>query len=322
MLTLWYYKESIDTVLSSETGADSYIFESPHQPDKDEETMKASARLESKTPDLQIIGNIADLTRRHPDATHVDLKDPSDERDPSQPGMKMSSIEYRVQLMFSRNHMQAILDETHALSQFARFLHSQQRSSIHILERYLVIQKALLAIEYSNNVLTKLKPSPDEGPTFSCPPLTENSALKSNMADLLDILATKDLPDYVTSIWIKAVSASIQYRISGLAQNADKDLDGLAEVFCLTDPSQEDSPIVLVSEEFHRTTQYGFEYVIGRNCRFLQGPYTTPSSTSRISQCLKDGKDHHETILNYRRDGSAFLNLLLVRLHKQVRVGF
>lgn len=52
-------------------------------------------------------------------------------------------------------------------------------------------------------------------------------------------------------------------------------------------------------------------YVIGRNCRFLQGPKTNPFSVKRIRDRLLEGKEHYETFLNYRRDGSPFMNLLM-----------
>lgn len=64
--------------------------------------------------------------------------------------------------------------------------------------------------------------------------------------------------------------------------------------------------------EFYRTTQYGREYVIGRNCRFLQGPKTSPASVSRFASALGEGREVCETILNYRRDGTPFLNLCLI----------
>jgi PAS domain-containing protein len=53
-------------------------------------------------------------------------------------------------------------------------------------------------------------------------------------------------------------------------------------------------------------------HVIGRNCRFLQGPKTNPSSIRRIREALAAGKEHYETFLNYRRDGSPFMNLLMM----------
>lgn len=52
--------------------------------------------------------------------------------------------------------------------------------------------------------------------------------------------------------------------------------------------------------------------VIGRNCRFLQGPKTNPLSVKRIREKLDAGQDHCETFLNYRRDGQPFMNLLMV----------
>ncbi|KAK7703222.1 hypothetical protein SLS64_009198 [Diaporthe eres] len=73
--------------------------------------------------------------------------------------------------------------------------------------------------------------------------------------------------------------------------------EGLAETFCLTDPSRRDNPIIFASE--------------GRNCRFLQGPKTSPFSVRRIREKLDAGKEHYETFLNYRRDGSPFMNLLM-----------
>lgn len=58
-------------------------------------------------------------------------------------------------------------------------------------------------------------------------------------------------------------------------------------------------------------TQYGLDYVIGRNCRFLQGPKTNPFAVKRIRDKVEQGKQHYETFLNYRRDGSPFMNLLM-----------
>lgn len=53
-------------------------------------------------------------------------------------------------------------------------------------------------------------------------------------------------------------------------------------------------------------------YVLGRNCRFLQGPKTNPYSVQRLRDKLAEGKEHCETFLNYRRDGQPFMNLLMV----------
>lgn len=39
-------------------------------------------------------------------------------------------------------------------------------------------------------------------------------------------------------------------------------------------------------------------YAIGRNCRFLQGPRTNPSSVKRLRESVDMGKEHCEVFLN------------------------
>jgi hypothetical protein len=50
--------------------------------------------------------------------------------------------------------------------------------------------------------------------------------------------------------------------------------------------------------EFFRTSQYGKDYSIGRNCRFLQGPQTSGASVARLVEALAEGQEICETILN------------------------
>jgi PAS domain S-box-containing protein len=70
--------------------------------------------------------------------------------------------------------------------------------------------------------------------------------------------------------------------------------------------------ILLTQVEFYRTTQYGRDYVIGRNCRFLQGPRTNQQCVKRLRLALDSGQEVCETLLNYRRDGTPFFNLLMM----------
>lgn len=53
-------------------------------------------------------------------------------------------------------------------------------------------------------------------------------------------------------------------------------------------------------------------YILGRNCRFLQGPFTNPLSVRRLRDAVLAGRQHQEVFLNYRRDGSPFMNLLMI----------
>ena len=80
--------------------------------------------------------------------------------------------------------------------------------------------------------------------------------------------------------------------------------------FTVADPHQEDCPLVYVNPAFERTTGYTAEEVLGRNCRFLQGPATEPVAVRRIRMAIEDEQNLVITLLNYRKDGTAFWNEL------------
>lgn len=80
-----------------------------------------------------------------------------------------------------------------------------------------------------------------------------------------------------------------------------------------SDPSLPDNPMIFVSDEFEDQTGYSPEEAIGRNCRFLQGPDTNPHAIEAIRQGLNAETRFTIDILNYRKDGSSFLNRLRIR---------
>jgi len=83
---------------------------------------------------------------------------------------------------------------------------------------------------------------------------------------------------------------------------------GLA--FTITDPHQPDDPLVFVNPAFERTTGYSAEEAVGRNCRFLQGPDTDPADVALVRELLAEERHGTVTLLNYRKDGTAFWNEL------------
>lgn len=80
----------------------------------------------------------------------------------------------------------------------------------------------------------------------------------------------------------------------------------------VSDPRQPDNPLVMVNSAFLEQTGYAAGEVIGRNCRFLQGPDTDPHAVDQIRSCLSLGKSVDIELLNYRRDGEPFWNRLYV----------
>ncbi|KUM44563.1 histidine kinase famiy protein [Pseudomonas sp. EpS/L25] len=80
----------------------------------------------------------------------------------------------------------------------------------------------------------------------------------------------------------------------------------------VTDPHQPDNPIIFANEAFLRTTGYALEEVLGRNCRFLQGPDTRQDHLAEIRQALHEQRDCNVELLNYRKDGTTFWNALFI----------
>ncbi|KAK5070717.1 hypothetical protein LTS08_000363 [Lithohypha guttulata] len=225
---------------------------------------------------------------------------------------KTWNLEKQSQALFSKEHLQVIFGDPSHLLKFTSFLGLHRPQSVPILVHYLDSLKALRALHYANAILEGLDEVPGLDFTKGAVDTTVNAALMKRANDAFDYLVREELPAYVTFEYIRVVSASITARITGmLAPHLREASEGLAEVFCLTDPSRPDNPIVFASEEFNRTTQYGMNYILGRNCRFLQGPFTNPLSVRRLRDAVVAGRQHQEVFLNYRRDGSPFMNLLM-----------
>ncbi|KAK4177487.1 nonphototropic hypocotyl 1 [Triangularia setosa] len=224
-------------------------------------------------------------------------------------------LEERSDLLFSREHLEVIFSDPNFLASFTAFVRTRRPASVPLLVYYFESLKAMKALEYSNAVLGSLKSLEDHPFTQNSFTPTVNSVLQERMDMAFEALVREELPAFITHRWIQAASLTIRKRVTGtLPEDFQQLSEGLAEVFCLTDPSREDNPVIFASDdsaEFYRTTQYSVKHVIGRNCRFLQGPKTNPVSVDRIRDKLAAGKEHYETILNYRRDGSPFMNLLL-----------
>jgi len=91
-----------------------------------------------------------------------------------------------------------------------------------------------------------------------------------------------------------------------------KTLKNIPFSMVLSDPNKPDNPLVFVNEAFEMTTGYSFEEAVGRNCRFLQGPDTDPAHVASIRDAVEAGREHAVDILNYRKDGTSFLNRLLM----------
>lgn len=80
----------------------------------------------------------------------------------------------------------------------------------------------------------------------------------------------------------------------------------------LTDPSLPDNPIIFVNPGFCALTGYRAEEIVGRNCRFLQGPSSDPATVRAIHEAIAQRRCFQGVLLNYKKDGTPFWNELRI----------
>ena len=76
----------------------------------------------------------------------------------------------------------------------------------------------------------------------------------------------------------------------------------------ITDPDRPDNPLIYVNRSFEELTGYDAEEVLGRNCRFLQGPATEEAPVAAIRAAIEEERSTTVELRNYRKDGTEFWN--------------
>jgi hypothetical protein len=168
---------------------------------------------------------------------------------PEETELREFPLEAQADELFSREHLEAIFQDTPSLLRFTTFLSQSRPKLLPILIYYLDALKSIRAINYANAVAEALEPLPDYEFTQHPPRPTVNAILEEKARLAFDVLVREGLPTYITHVFAQVVSVSIQKRITGNMPPLLRDSsEGLAEVFCLTDPSRTDNPIIFASE--------------------------------------------------------------------------
>ncbi|MEZ4772643.1 MAG: PAS domain S-box protein [Bacteroidia bacterium] len=76
----------------------------------------------------------------------------------------------------------------------------------------------------------------------------------------------------------------------------------------ITDPNQEDNPIIYVNPAFEKISGYTREEVLGRNCRFLQMGDRNQRGLEIIHNAFEEGKECKVVLRNYKKTGELFYN--------------
>ncbi len=92
----------------------------------------------------------------------------------------------------------------------------------------------------------------------------------------------------------------------------DRALAACAEGITIADARLPDQPLIYINAGFERLTGYSVAEVLGRNCRFLQGPQTDPATVETLRQAIREQREVTVQLLNYRKDGTPFWNRLSI----------
>lgn len=73
-----------------------------------------------------------------------------------------------------------------------------------------------------------------------------------------------------------------------------------------------DTPLLQINRGFHQLTGYAGTEVVGKNCRMLQGDADDQEARATLRAFLQrdDMASVRTTILNFKKDGTPFVNLL------------
>ena len=97
-------------------------------------------------------------------------------------------------------------------------------------------------------------------------------------------------------------------RVQETLQLRNRAIAAFNSAVIVTDPNQPGNPVVDVNPAFERVTGYTEDEVIGRNCRFLQGPDSEGEAIETMRRCIAEERDCQVVVRNYRKDGTPFWN--------------
>ena len=166
----------------------------------------------------------------------------------------LHKLERLTDVMFGTEHMLHILSTPRYLARFREFLYDERPRSISTLTYYLNAAKALKALQYANALVrlsTDVPPPAVQVLQNGNDPvgITANKVLEERVEDGLRALTAEELPAFITSRCITITSKIVEERVRGTLPFKFRDTsNALAEVFCLTDPSRPDNPIIFASE--------------------------------------------------------------------------
>lgn len=232
--------------------------------------------------------SVSDFNARHDNIEDVTVKQKLERRERNREHAKRSRIRKKVLLDSLQDELILVREENIKLRRIVA--ERMPHAAPSILENCTALESSLLAS------MTEAGDSPED--------IEEKSKLRS-ILNMETNTASMVPDDYGKAKQHAKILMEPDYRLIHSLVISQQN-------FVLSDPSLPDNPIVYASEGFCKLSGYKRDEILGRNCRFLQGPGTDHAAVDLIRQGVAAGKDISVCLLNYKADGTPFWNQFFV----------
>jgi diguanylate cyclase (GGDEF)-like protein/PAS domain S-box-containing protein len=120
------------------------------------------------------------------------------------------------------------------------------------------------------------------------------------------------VPELRQAIHAAGVVARQQTALIGRILLSQSIFRSLSNGVTLCDVTLPDLPLVYVNPAFERMTGYSAQETCGHNCRFLQGSDIDQPGINLLREGIRNRRDTHALLRNYRKDGTPFWNELYI----------
>jgi PAS domain S-box-containing protein len=176
---------------------------------------------------------------------------------------------------------------------------------------------------YSSPVTAQMTPAQESPFTIALPPTVPTTASDAIPASDSEVVVKVEKPNY-EGIYSSSGFDMLKALMKVATRKNPEIVIGKVDLSCafvVCDITQHDMPIIYVSDVFERLTGYSKFEVKGQNCRFLQSPegkieagatrnFVNNQDVYYLKQRLEAKKEAQKSLINYRKGGQPFMNLL------------
>lgn len=163
---------------------------------------------------------------------------------------------------------------------------------------------------YESPMATTTETTPESG--AAPPPVVSANSTINSQPPKEKTIYSKSGFDMLRALWLVATRKSPQVNLGAVDMSC---------AFVVCDVTMNDCPIIYVSDNFQNLTGYSRHEIVGQNCRFLQAPdgkveagtkreFVDNGAVFNLKQKIAEGKEVQQSLINYRKGGKPFLNLL------------